>query len=64
MERIKDINMVQEGDLMYYHDSLSVVASVDIPNQTIFTKLDNGELGEVKIEDFSLCTFFRNKSRF
>ena len=64
MERIKDINIVQEGDLMYYQESLSVVAAVDIPNKTIYTKLENGELGEVKIHDFTQCTFFRGKSRF
>ncbi len=61
MERIKDIQLVQEGDMMHYSDNLSVVSSVDIENNKVYIKVDNGDIVGMKIEDFSRCTFFRNR---
>jgi hypothetical protein len=61
MERIRDLQLVKEGDVMHYNNILSIVSSIDIANKGVFIKVDNGDIIEMKIEDLSRCSFFRNR---
>ena len=63
MERIRDISRVQPEDLMYYEGTLYVVSSVDLENDVLYLKLDDGQLFKKVLSKVSNSVFYRPKKK-
>lgn len=59
MKPILDIRSVQEGDLLYYGESLFVVSSIDLDDNIIYIKFEDGKVLPKKVTDWENCLFFR-----